>query len=127
MDESGALLLDRSWRHFEPLLGLMRDGHLLIDPGVSYRGTHATLRLHPSARPFPLPRASRLRHGCAQLSAGVLAEAHFFGIWEAIDLLEAKAKEEALQENENPPLRRKELVWAAQCLPDSLFRARRTY
>jgi hypothetical protein len=61
------------------------------------------------------------------LSAGVLAEAHFFGIWEAIDLLEAKAKEEALQENENPPLRRKELVWAAQCLPDSLFRARRTY
>ena len=34
-DESGAYLLDRSPRYFEPLLNYLRTGSLIIDPNVS--------------------------------------------------------------------------------------------
>ena len=35
-DESGAYLLDRSPRYFEPLLNYLRTGSLIIDPNVSH-------------------------------------------------------------------------------------------
>ena len=44
------------------------------------------------------------------LATGVLAEAHFFGLWDLFDTLEPLAQEESLQADVDPPIRRKELV-----------------
>lgn len=40
----------------------------------------------------------------------MLAEAHFFGLWELVDVLEPLALEEAVQLEADPPIRRNELV-----------------
>eukprot|EP00730_Choanoeca_flexa_P004172 TRINITY_DN11619_c0_g2_i7.p1 TRINITY_DN11619_c0_g2~~TRINITY_DN11619_c0_g2_i7.p1 ORF type:complete len:730 (+),score=135.69 TRINITY_DN11619_c0_g2_i7:127-2316(+) len=41
---------------------------------------------------------------------GVLAEAHYFGLWDLVDVLEPMAAEEAVQLEADPPIRRKELA-----------------
>ena len=37
-DETGAYLIDRSPRYFEPLLNYLRTGQLILDPNVSPEG-----------------------------------------------------------------------------------------
>jgi hypothetical protein len=49
-------------------------------------------------------------HANNSARAGVLAEAHFFGLWELVDVLEPLALEESLQLETDPPIRRAELV-----------------
>eukprot|EP00045_Choanoeca_perplexa_P015772 m.203627 g.203627 ORF g.203627 m.203627 type:complete len:738 (+) comp17075_c0_seq9:326-2539(+) len=77
-DDQGAIRLDRNPQYFEPLLGYMRDGTFILNPGLSARG--------------------------------VLAEAHYFGLWELVDVLEPLALEEAVQLEADPPIRRAELA-----------------
>ena len=62
LDSSGAILIDRSPKYFEPILNYLRGGELVVDKGINLQG--------------------------------VLAEARFYGITSAIELLEARVEDE---------------------------------
>lgn len=42
VDPRGAYLVDRSPRHFEPILNYLRHGQLILDPGVNPQGELGT-------------------------------------------------------------------------------------
>lgn len=46
IDESGAFLIDRSSIYFEPIIGFLRHGQLIIDDGVSIRGVLEEARFY---------------------------------------------------------------------------------
>ena len=48
LDDQGAIRLDRNPQYFEPLLGYMRDGTFILNPGLSARGK--SLLSRPAAK-----------------------------------------------------------------------------
>ena len=116
VDDDGAYLIDRNPRYFEPLLGFLRDGTIILDSGVSARGASVGFGCFCGVPPFflvcvchggvwasvlllPVTVTDACCHvqqlgACAYVCPGVLAEAHFFGLWSAIEILEPMAHRE---------------------------------
>lgn len=104
MDDTGAFRIDRSPKHFEPILCYLRHGTIHLDHSVSARGIGDPERGSGSAlvecraafftNCFFCAPLLFMAHPCF---TGVLAEAHFFGLWNAVEELEPLARAETLK------------------------------
>ena len=101
VDSTGAFRIDRSPKHFAPLLGYLRHGTIHLDEGVSARGPSDSAAHAGGAARGCLPASAPGDAHCSRahvlFATGVLAEAHFFGLWGAVEELEPLARAEALK------------------------------
>lgn len=115
MDDKGAYLIDRSPKYFLPLLDYLRNGEIVMDHNINYRGMLRSWYIRTSLPASLLHHSNILHHVYNYL--GVLLEAKYFGFTDLIPKIEELIK---ITDKRNlEPLNRDDVVRALMATPSN--------